>query len=300
MGDGGGLSLSGFPSTADVLIQPTDYMAQRTVALDNTPITLRSSFDAESGAPVDQINLASLPAAEGVRYRVQIAGVGVSWATAVSEEAAYKAYYVSARGMYQNRWAGDLRLEDTEYDRPQDHVDRPDGTPTVYTGEQADWTQMNPASTPLTGARDVVGGHHDAGDFDLRATHTTIPQLLMRSYELNPAAHADGELAIPESGNGVPDLLDEALWNIQSWEALQESDGGVRAGVENVEYLGGDSLLGCRVGAQPVAVRIAGTVALRPGEAAWLTWAPGAQHYFDAAGVRAAVAEPRALETRMA
>ena len=75
---------------------------------------------------------------------------------------------------------------------------------------------------------------------------------------------------------------------------------GVRAGVENVEYLGGDSLLGCRVGSQAVAVRIAGTVALRPGEAAWLTWAPGAQHYFDAAGVRAAVAEPRALETRMA
>lgn len=233
LGNGGGLSLSSFPSTADVLIQPTDSMSQRTVALDNTPITMRSAFDSESGAPVNQINLASLPAAEGTRYRVQIPGVGVSWPTAISEEAAYKAYYVSARGMYQNRWAGDLRLANTEFSRPQDHVDRPDGTPTVYTGEQANWTQMHPESTPLTGARDVVGGHHDAGDFDIRASHTTIPQLLMRSYELNPTAHTDGQLAIPESGNGIPDLLDEALWNIQGWEALQESDGGVRAGVES-------------------------------------------------------------------
>ena len=75
---------------------------------------------------------------------------------------------------------------------------------------------------------------------------------------------------------------------------------GVRAGVENVEYLGGDSLLACRVGTQPLAVRVSGTVALRPGETAWLTWAPGAQHYFDAAGARAAMPAARPLETRMA
>jgi sn-glycerol 3-phosphate transport system ATP-binding protein len=75
---------------------------------------------------------------------------------------------------------------------------------------------------------------------------------------------------------------------------------GVRAGVENVEYLGGDSLLGCRVGTQPLAVRVPGTVALRAGEAAWLDWAPGAQHYFDAAGARAAVPVARPLETRIA
>jgi sn-glycerol 3-phosphate transport system ATP-binding protein len=75
---------------------------------------------------------------------------------------------------------------------------------------------------------------------------------------------------------------------------------GLRAAVENVEYLGGDSLLGCRIGAQPLAVRVAGAVSLRPGETAWLGWPPGAQHYFDAAGVRAEAPAARALETRMA
>ena len=75
---------------------------------------------------------------------------------------------------------------------------------------------------------------------------------------------------------------------------------GLRAGVENVEYLGGDSLLGCRVGEQAVAVRLSGTVALRAGDTTWLDWAPGAQHYFDAAGMRRAIPEARPLETRFA
>jgi sn-glycerol 3-phosphate transport system ATP-binding protein len=67
---------------------------------------------------------------------------------------------------------------------------------------------------------------------------------------------------------------------------------GVRAGVESVEYLGGDSLVSCRIGTQPVAVRVAGSVGLAHGDSAWLTWARGAQHYFDAGGLRARI-EPR-------
>src|SRR5687768_11043832 len=120
-------------------------------------------------------------------------------------------------GLYLNRWGGDLRLENTEWSRPIDHVTMPDGKPIVYTGEDQDWTkEPGPSST---GARYVVGGHHDAGDFDLRAGHTQIPQVLLRAYELNPSKFTDGQLHIPESGNGIPDLLDEALWNIQGWEA---------------------------------------------------------------------------------
>jgi sn-glycerol 3-phosphate transport system ATP-binding protein len=63
-------------------------------------------------------------------------------------------------------------------------------------------------------------------------------------------------------------------------------ENGVRAGVENVEYLGGDSLVSCRIGSQPVAVRMQGAVGLRRGDPAWIRWAPGAQHYFDAEGLR--------------
>ena len=62
---------------------------------------------------------------------------------------------------------------------------------------------------------------------------------------------------------------------------------GLRAGVENVEYLGADSLVACRVGGQLLHARVAGRCALARGDATWLTWPPGAQLWFDARGVRA-------------
>ena len=36
--------------------------------------------------------------------------------------------------------------------------------------------------------------------------------------------------------------------------------------------------------AQPLAVRVPGSVGLARGDTTWLRWAPGAQHYFDADG----------------
>jgi sn-glycerol 3-phosphate transport system ATP-binding protein len=61
---------------------------------------------------------------------------------------------------------------------------------------------------------------------------------------------------------------------------------GMRAAVESVEYLGGDSLLSCRLGGQSLAVRVPGSVGLSRGDTAWLTWGPGSQHYFAADGRR--------------
>jgi sn-glycerol 3-phosphate transport system ATP-binding protein len=61
---------------------------------------------------------------------------------------------------------------------------------------------------------------------------------------------------------------------------------GHRATVESVEYLGGDSLVTCRLGGQPLAVRAPGSVGLARGDIAWLTWAAGAHHYFEAGGRR--------------
>ena len=77
-------------------------------------------------------------------------------------------------------------------------------------------------------------------------------------------------------------------------------ESGVRAAVESVEYLGGDSLIVCRVGTERVAVRAPGSVGLSRGEATWLNWAPGAQHYFDASGTRCELREPATTATMLA
>ena len=59
------------------------------------------------------------------------------------------------------------------------------------------------------GTLDLHGGWHDAGDYQKTLWGRGVPQMLF-AYEVNPNAWTDGQLHIPESGNGIPDLLDEA------------------------------------------------------------------------------------------
>ena len=76
------------------------------------------------------------------------------------------------------------------------------------------------------------GGHHDAGDYNPRS-HIDVAQVLMDAYELAPKKFYDGQLNIPEKDNGIPDILDEALWALRLWIGLQDVDGGVRNGTES-------------------------------------------------------------------
>jgi sn-glycerol 3-phosphate transport system ATP-binding protein len=75
---------------------------------------------------------------------------------------------------------------------------------------------------------------------------------------------------------------------------------GIEATVQSMEYLGGDSLLGCAIGGQPLAVRVQGSVGLSPGDTARLTWAAGAQHFFAEDGTRHDVNARRDAATLLA
>ncbi|SPF40765.1 conserved hypothetical protein [Candidatus Sulfopaludibacter sp. SbA4] len=219
MGDGGSLPLTRFPATAEIL---DDSRA----VIGTAPITERSAMDPEAGGEVKQIDLSSVTPAEKTTFRLRIPGVGVSWPTSVSQASALHSFYIVTRGLFHNRWAGDLKPQFTEWSRPPDYHH-------VYTGELADFVKLFPADTPRTAERRLTGGYHDAGDFEQRPMSTVVPQLLMRALELNAKPFTDRQLNIPESGNGIPDLLDEALWGVVPWEQLQESDGGVRLGVQS-------------------------------------------------------------------
>jgi len=81
-------------------------------------------------------------------------------------------------------------------------------------------------------AIDARGGHHDAGDYNPRS-HIEVAQILMDAYEMAPEKFADGELGLPEAGNGLPDILDEAAWALRLWPPLQNPDGSVRGGTES-------------------------------------------------------------------
>ncbi len=74
------------------------------------------------------------------------------------------------------------------------------------------------------GALDLHGGWHDAGDYQKTLWARGVPEMLF-AYEINPAAWADGQLNIPESGNGTPDILDEVRWELDFYVRMQRPDG---------------------------------------------------------------------------
>lgn len=82
---------------------------------------------------------------------------------------------------------------------------------------------------------DVTGGWYDAGDHGKYVVNGGISLwTLMNYYErsqylawADTSAVADGSMNIPENNNGVPDILDEARWQMAFMLAMQAPAGGV-------------------------------------------------------------------------
>lgn len=75
--------------------------------------------------------------------------------------------------------------------------------------------------------RDLRGGWYDAGDLN-KYTNWTADYCLMllASFEENPGAWGDLN-DLPESHNGIPDLLDEVRWGMDWLLRMQSGDGSV-------------------------------------------------------------------------
>lgn len=85
-------------------------------------------------------------------------------------------------------------------------------------------------------ARDLSGGWSDAGDTNKYVTFAAAPvHQLLAAYRTHPERF-DDEVGIPESGNGIPDIVDEVAWEIAWLVKMQNPDGGVLTKVGNVEW----------------------------------------------------------------
>jgi len=83
---------------------------------------------------------------------------------------------------------------------------------------------LNPV--PFT-SLDLSGGWHDAGDYNKYVNYTdgAIHDLL-GAFEVHPDGWSD-DFGLPESGNSVPDLLDEIKWELDWLLKMQIADGSV-------------------------------------------------------------------------
>ena len=84
------------------------------------------------------------------------------------------------------------------------------------------------SSTGQSGFKLSTGGWHDAGDYGkyiVNAGITLGTSLL--AYESFPSKFNQDDLNIPESGNSIPDLLDEVRYELEWYLKMQNSNGGV-------------------------------------------------------------------------
>jgi hypothetical protein len=107
----------------------------------------------------------------------------------------------------------------------------------VGAGQDREARSVSDRDNPRT-ARDLSGGWWDAGDTNKYVTFTNeaVHQLLT-AYSEKPAVFRD-DFGIPESANGVPDLIDELLVELGWLKKMQPADlkGGVLLKLGNTEY----------------------------------------------------------------
>ncbi len=83
------------------------------------------------------------------------------------------------------------------------------------------------AASDASTERDLRGGWFDAGDYNKYTAWTgDYVASLLRAYEEKPSAFTD-DYGLPDSGNGVADILDEARFGLEHLARLQEPSGGV-------------------------------------------------------------------------
>ena len=95
-----------------------------------------------------------------------------------------------------------------------------------HSGQDLDCRLVSDPNNAST-SKDLSGGWHDAGDYNkyVNFCHKPVHDLLY-AYEDYPEIWEDN-YNIPESGNGIPDLLDEIKVELDWLLKMQESDGSV-------------------------------------------------------------------------
>ena len=168
-------------------------------------------------------------------YHIVWDNVGRSWPFRVGDNVFDDAFKQAFKALYHQRCGIELTADYTVFTRGVCH-DRPvtlsnfdafDGEGSAFEGLPAEATDETV---------EVTGGYHDAGDYDRRIQHLAVVDALVDLYEIAPTRFALDDLEIPESGNGIPDVLDEALWGVDFFKRLQRNDGGVPAGVETTAH----------------------------------------------------------------
>lgn len=240
-----------FPGSEKIAVYKTPGITAQTWQLTQngntvaSGLTMPQGVDAASGDNVHRIDFSTVTV-NGGNLELKV-GADSSYPFQISSTAFNGAFYDALKYFYHNRsgiaietahTGGGTYADDSKWARPAGHLNA-----------GANKGDMNvPCWTGTCNySLDVTKGWYDAGDHGKyvvnggisvwtllnmyeRAAYQARDTAATGEFRLSTAL-VDGSLDIPESGNGVSDLLDEARWQLEFLLAMQVPEGQAKAGM---------------------------------------------------------------------
>lgn len=179
-------------------------------------------------------------------YTLEVPGLGASLPFRIDDGLVMNWLRTYALGLYHQRCGQALELPFTRFTHAACHLSAAE-IPTPQAEFAFTWTTVAAKSVPgpeqtapplgteadqlypfvNRGKIDVSGGHHDAGDYSKYTINVAaLVHVLLFTADAMPAAGALDNLGLPESGDGIGDLLQEAKIEADFLTKLQDADGG--------------------------------------------------------------------------
>ncbi len=211
------------PSTLQLINASTNQV----VFTDNTQVWNSGATDATSGDKGWWFNFSSV-STPGT-YFIKDVTNDINSATFVINQTPYNEVLIAATKMfYYNRcnftkvtpYAGANWTDGMNFNNPQQDYNA------RYVLDK----------TNATLEKDLSGGWFDAGDYNkyVTFTYTTLHNLL-KAYQNNPSLFTDN-FNIPESGNGIPDILDEIKYELDWIFKMTNANGSVHIKMGSQNY----------------------------------------------------------------
>lgn len=164
-------------------------------------------------------------------YVVSVPGVGTSYAFRIGGNVLDSAAKTVLKAFYFIR--SDMPLEGTWAGKWARAAGHPDTAVLVHPSAASG---KYPSGTVISSPK----GWYDAGDYNKYIVNSGITMgTLLSAYEDFPTYYNGLNTSIPESSNALPDVLDEALYNLRWMLTMQDpSDGGVYHKLTNASFDG--------------------------------------------------------------
>ncbi len=181
-------------------------------------------------------------------YQIYVPGVGYSYPFIIGANAMGRSFWLHGRGMFIQRSGIAKGAPQTKWEIERDHAICWQGNYLNNDSEYPNAVSASGAPCPMDhfGAitynatdeivREGYGGWWDAADWDRREHHFGAVAMLLNAYDLFPANFSDAQLDLPESGDGVPDILSEAIWGLDVWRRTQTAAGAIAPRIESKSH----------------------------------------------------------------